>query len=146
MSEKNNKIAIGSDHAGFKLKEFLKEKLKGYIIFDYGTFNEETVDYPDIAHPLAEAIEKKLFDCGILICGSGNGMSITANKHSKIRAALCWNAEIGRLARFHNNANILTLPARFIDNNTALAITETFLTTEFEGGRHLIRIEKISKF
>ena len=141
-------IAIGSDHAGFKLKEFLKKELmlKGYVFKDYGSFDENSVDYPDIAHPLSEDIEDELYDYGILICGSGNGVSIAANKHKKIRAALCWTTEIARLARLHNNANILSLPARFIDEKTALSITETFLNTNFEGGRHQIRVEKISEF
>jgi ribose 5-phosphate isomerase B len=139
-------IAIGCDHAGYKLKEYLKKELanKGYIIYDFGSFNEESVDYPDIAHPLAEAIEKKTFDYGILLCGSGNGVNITANKHKKIRAALCWTIEIARLARLHNDANILSLPARFIDEKVASSIVETFLTTDFEGGRHQVRVEKIS--
>jgi ribose 5-phosphate isomerase B len=139
-------IAIGSDHAGYKLKEYLKKELtnQGYTIFDYGSFNEESVDYPDIAHPLAEAVEKEKFEYGILLCGSGNGVNITANKHQKIRAALCWTIEIARLARLHNDANILSLPARFIDEKIAISIVETFLTTDFEGGRHQIRVEKIS--
>jgi ribose 5-phosphate isomerase B len=148
MSDIKKSIAIGSDHAGFKLKEYLKRELtaKGYKFYDFGTFNEESVDYPDIAHPLAKAIEMNNYDFGILICGSGNGMSITANKHKKIRAALCWNVEIGKLARLHNNANILSLPARFIDENAALSIANVFLTTDFEEGRHKIRVEKISQF
>ena len=139
-------IAIGSDHAGFQLKKFLINELtvKGYQFKDFGAFSEDSVDYPDIAHPLSIAVEKNEFDFGILICGSGNGVSIVANKHQKIRAALCWTVELGKLARQHNNANILSLPARFIDEKTALAISEIFLNTEFEGGRHQKRVEKIS--
>ena len=145
MTNNKKNIAIGSDHAGYKMKEFLKKNLNSneYFIKDFGTFTEESVDYPDVAHPLARSVQNKEFDCGILICGTGNGVNIVANKYPKIRAALCWNIEIAKLARLHNNANILTLPARFIDEKTAFSITEIFLTTEFEGGRHKIRVEKI---
>jgi len=145
MYVQKKNIAIGSDHAGYKIKEFLKKELsnEGYVLKDFGAFSEISIDYPDIAHPLAEAVEQNYFDFGILICGSGNGMSITANKHQKIRAALCWNVEIGKLARLHNDANILCLPSRFIEEKIALSISEIFLTTNFEGGRHQIRVEKI---
>ena len=146
MLGNRKKIAIGSDHAGFILKKYLIKELttKGFDLQDFGAFSEESVDYPDIAHPLAIAIEENKYDFGILICGSGNGVSIVANKHSKIRAALCWTVELGKLARQHNNANILTLPARFIEPKTALSIVEAFLNTDFEGGRHQKRIDKIS--
>jgi ribose 5-phosphate isomerase B len=146
MLNKELKLVIGSDHAGYKLKEYLKKELikNGYELNDYGTNKEESVDYPDYAHPLAEAIEKKQFDFGILICGSGNGVNMVANKYKNIRAALCWNVEVAKLARLHNDANIISLPARFIDEITAIRIVETFLKTEFEGGRHQNRVKKIS--
>ena len=140
-------IAIGSDHAGYELKMAIKQYLirKGYKVEDFGSHSEESVDYPDYAHPLAEEISNKSEITGILICGSGIGVSITANKHRNVRAALCWNTEIAALSRKHNDANILCLPARFLNDETAFLITETFLNTEFEGGRHAKRIEKISK-
>jgi ribose 5-phosphate isomerase B len=139
------KIAIGSDHAAFKLKEVLKKHLisKGYEIKDYGSYSEERVDYPDFAHPVATAIENKEYDFGLLLCGSGNGINMTANKHKGIRAALCWNAEIAQLARAHNDANILTLPARFISEEEAIKCVDVFYSTLFEGGRHTDRISKI---
>lgn len=141
------KIAIGCDHAAFKLKEILKKHLisKGYEIKDYGSYSEERVDYPDFAHPVATAIENKEFDFGLLLCGSGNGINMTANKHKGIRSALCWNAEIAQLARAHNDANILTLPARFISEEEALKCVDVFYSTLFEGGRHIDRINKISQ-
>jgi ribose 5-phosphate isomerase B len=139
------KIAVASDHAGFEAKEqivsYLKDK--GYTITDFGTNSPESMDYPDTAHPLAEAVEKKEYDFGITLCGSGNGINITANKHQGIRAALCWNVEISKLARQHNNANICSLPARFISIDLAKQIVDAFLNTDFEGGRHQIRIDKI---
>lgn len=139
------KIAVASDHAGFEAKEqivaYLKEK--GYSLKDFGTNSPESMDYPDTAHPLAEAVEKKEFDFGITLCGSGNGINITANKHQGIRAALCWNVEISKLARQHNNANVCSLPARFISIDLAKQIVDAFLTTDFEGGRHQTRIDKI---
>jgi ribose 5-phosphate isomerase B len=138
------KIAIGADHAGFELKETLSASLTAHQLKDFGTYAADSVDYPDFAHPVAFAVENAAFDLGILICGSGNGIAITANKHQGIRAAICWNTELAGLARKHNNANILCLPARFISVKEALAITETFLTTEFEGGRHANRVNKIS--
>ncbi len=139
------KIAFACDHAGFKLKEFLKEKLSedNYIIKDFGTFSDESTDYPDYAHPLAFAVEKKEYDFGISICGSGNGINMTVNKHAGIRSALCWNEEISELARLHNDANICALPARFISEEEALKIVTVFLSTDFEGGRHIKRINKI---
>lgn len=141
------KIAIGNDHAGFRLKEKLVEHLaqKGFEVQDFGTRSEESVDYPDFAHPVAEAVEKRKVDFGILLCGSGNGISMTANKYPGIRSALCWNEEVARLARRHNNANILALPARFLQEDEAEKITDIFLAEKFEGGRHEKRVEKIAK-
>jgi ribose 5-phosphate isomerase B len=138
-------LGIACDHAGFDFKEKLKSDLKeeGYEVKDYGTFSDESTDYPDYAHPLASAVEKKEHTFGITLCGSGNGINMTANKHQGVRAALCWNKEISELARLHNNANICSLPARFIDYNLAKEIVKVFLNTDFEGGRHQIRIEKI---
>ena len=138
------KIAIGADHAGFELKERLISSLSEHQLKDFGTYTANSVDYPDFAHPVAFAVENAAFDLGILICGSGNGIAITANKHQGIRAAICWNTELASLARKHNNANVLCLPARFISVKEALAIAQTFLTTEFEGGRHANRVNKIS--
>ena len=138
-------IGIAGDHAGFDFKERLKSYLEegGYEVKDYGTYSSESADYPDYAHPLAEAVEKKVHLYGITLCGSGNGINMTANKHQGIRAALCWNKEIAELARLHNNANICSLPARFVDYNLAKVIVDIFLNTEFEGGRHQRRIDKI---
>jgi ribose 5-phosphate isomerase B len=140
------KIAIGSDHAGFEMKEKLKAFLKkaGHEINDYGTNSLESADYPDFAHPVASAVEKKESDLGILICGSANGVAMTANKHQQIRAAICWNEELASLARQHNNANVLCLPARFIEITLAEKIVNNFLNTPFEGGRHERRVDKIS--
>ena len=139
------KIAIASDHAGYELKVKVKAYLesKGYEIKDFGAFSSESSDYPDFAHPLAEAVEKKEFDLGISMCGSGNGINMAANKHQGIRSALCWREDIAELARKHNNANICALPARFIDPELAEKIVDIFLTTGFEGGRHQKRIDKI---
>lgn len=140
------KIAIGSDHAGFEHKEVLKEWLtnNGYEVSDFGTHSLDSVDYPDFAHPVADAVEKKEASLGVLLCGSANGVAITANKHQGIRAALCWTEEIAALARQHNNANVVCIPARFVSNQEAEKILKTFLQTEFEGGRHSRRVEKIS--
>lgn len=142
----NNSIVIGCDHAGFDYKEAIKEMLssKGFQVIDKGTFDTSSMDYPDVAHQVATAVENGNASLGILICGSGNGVCMTANKHSGIRAALCWNNELAALARQHNNANILCLPARFIDLGLAKEMTETFLNTDFEGGRHQNRVNKIS--
>ena len=139
------KIAIGGDHAGVDYKAEIIKSLtsKGFEVKDFGPNSTASVDYPDFAHPLSEAVEKKEFDFGILICGSGNGVAITANKHKGIRAALCWNKELAALARQHNNANVLCLPARFISLDEAKNLTDVFLSTEFEGGRHQNRVEKI---
>jgi ribose 5-phosphate isomerase B len=139
------RIAIGNDHAGFKIKMVLKEWLldQGYDLTDFGTDSDEPVDYPDIAHPLASAVEKAEFDLGVLICGAGEGASITANKHQGIRATLCWMPEIARLSRAHNNANILCLPGRFIEEKAAIEVLKVFLNTPFDGGRHKRRIDKV---
>lgn len=142
---KIEKIALASDHAGYSTKQELLKFFaqKGIKTTDFGTFSTESADYPDYAHPLAEAVENKHFDFGISLCGSGNGINMTVNKHQKIRAALCWTAEIAKLARLHNNANICSIPARFVTIEEAIEIVEVFLTTEFEGGRHTNRINKI---
>lgn len=139
------KIAFASDHAGFALKQFLIDyvRSKGYEVEDFGTHSEESCDYPDYAHPAAEAVESGSCDFGIGMCGSGEGMQITLNKHQGIRAGLCWRPDIAALTRQHNNANFLVLPARFISNDEAIAIVDAYLTTPFEGGRHERRIEKI---
>jgi ribose 5-phosphate isomerase B len=141
------KLAIGGDHAGYEYKKELVRFLehKGHEVKDFGPFSSDSVDYPDFVHPLSEAIQKKDFDYGILVCGSGNGVAITANKHQGIRAALCWNQELAELARKHNNANILCLPARFISLEDSKKLSEAFLVTSFEGGRHASRVDKIEK-
>lgn len=140
------KIAIGGDHAGFEYKAKLILKLNsiGYEVKDFGPFSDASVDYPDYVHPLSSAIEAGEFELGIVICGSGNGVAITANKHQGIRAALCWNVELAALARQHNDANVIALPARFVSYELAEELAETFLTTEFEGGRHQNRVSKIA--
>lgn len=140
------KIAIGADHAGFEYKEKLKKYLQdnGYEVKDYGTHSAESADYPDFAHPVANAVELGTNVMGVLICGSANGVAITANKHQGIRAAICWNEELASLARQHNNANIVCLPARYLDYKDAETIADRFLHTEFEGGRHERRVSKIS--
>lgn len=140
------KISIGNDHAGYDYKEAIKASLiaAGHEVTDHGTHGLDSVDYPDFAHPLASSVESGNTDLGILICGSGNGVCMTANKHQGIRAALCWNVELGALARQHNNANVVCLPARFISLELAQEITNTFITTDFEGGRHENRVNKIS--
>ena len=138
------KIAIGADHAGFELKELVKANLSGAEVKDFGTYSPASVDYPDFAHPVALAVESGEFDLGILVCGSANGVAITANKHQGIRAAICWTDELAALARSHNNANIVCLPARFISVDMAEKIIETFLSTDFEGGRHANRVNKMS--
>lgn len=143
------KIFIASDHAGFLLKNSIKEYLMNEMnikdIQDFGTDSENSMDYPDVVHPLCKIIQDQSDkELGILICGSGNGVCMTANKYAHIRAALCWNVEIAELARKHNNANILCLPARFIDKNLAFKMVEKFLNTPFEGGRHENRVNKIS--
>jgi ribose 5-phosphate isomerase B len=143
-TETKVKIAIGADHAGFEYKELLKSFLTDYEVKDFGTYSTQSVDYPDFAHPVASAVESKEYDFGILVCGSANGVAITANKHQHIRAAICWLNEIAALARMHNNANILCIPARFVSEDLAKEMTTTFLNTPFEGGRHEGRVDKIS--
>lgn len=141
-----NKIAIGSDHAGYDLKELVKDYLvnKGIEIKDFGPESAERCDYPDFAHPVASHVENNKNVLGILICGSGNGINMTANKHSEIRSALCWQSEIAELARLHNDANILVLPARYIEEAEAMKCVDVFFNTSFEGGRHTNRVNKIS--
>jgi len=140
------KIAIGADHAGYGLKEDVKILLaeKEVDFIDFGAHSEESVDYPDFAHPVANAVESNECELGIVICGSGNGINMAVNKHQGIRSALCWDEELASLARQHNNANVLALPARFISKAKALACVDAFLNTSFEGGRHERRVEKIS--
>ncbi len=139
------KIAIGCDHAGFEYKEELKKHLeaKGHVVKDFGTYSTASVDYPDFVHPVADSVEQKESDFGILLCGSANGVAMTANKHQGIRAGLCWNSAIASLTRKHNNANILCIPARFLSIQEAKSIADMFLATEFEGGRHQGRVDKI---
>lgn len=141
-------ISIGSDHAGYKLKEEIKSFLSSLNIKykDCGTFSEESVDYPDFGHAVANDVKNKQADFGIVICGSGNGINMSANKHKGIRSALCWNEEIAKLARLHNDANILALPGRFINVDEAKKAVKTFIDTPFEGGRHQNRINKIDIF
>lgn len=138
-------IALASDHAGFELKAIVEGYLeaRGVAYKDFGTDSAESCDYPNFAHPAARAVESGECSMGIAMCGTGNGIAMTLNKHQGIRAALCWNKEIAALARQHNDANVLVMPARFIDAVTALAIVDTFLDTSFEGGRHQRRIDKI---
>lgn len=140
------KIAIGGDHAGFDYKQEIIKLLvaQDIEVKNFGTFGTESVDYPDYAHPLSEAVAQGNFDLGILICGSGNGVCMTANKHQNIRAALCWNEDLVSLARQHNDANILCLPARFISLEEAIKFVQLFLETDFEGGRHQRRADKVS--
>ena len=139
------KIIIASDHAGYQLKEdIIKHFADDFEWENLGTFSSESVDYPDYAHPLAEKIASGENKFGILICGTGNGIGMTANKHANVRAALCWNVEIAALARQHNDANVLVLPARFITDEDAFNVVKTFFSTAFEGGRHQRRVEKIN--
>lgn len=140
------KVALASDHAGYQLKKHIIKYLQetGYEVKDFGSDTDEAVDYPDYAHPLSEAIENKEFDLGITFCGSGNGINMAANKHKGIRSAVCWTVEISKLARLHNNANVCAIPSRFIDEETTIEIVKAFLNTDFEGGRHQRRIEKIT--
>ncbi|SMC32011.1 ribose 5-phosphate isomerase B [Moheibacter sediminis] len=140
------KIAIGSDHAGFVYKSKIAEYLtsKGFQVQDFGTLSTESVDFPDFAHPTASAVENGEAEFGILICGSGQGVNMTANKHQGVRSALCWNTDIARLTRQHNNANIIALPARFVALEYAIEMVDTFLSTDFEGGRHENRVAKIA--
>ena len=147
MAGKENIIPIGSDHGGFELKEYLVKNLKeiGYSIIDHGTYDMQSVDYPDFIHPVAWSIENGEYEKGIVICGSGQGASMTANKYPHVRSALCWNMQQAQLSRQHNNANIIALPGRFIEKEEALRAVKVFLETEFEGGRHIRRVKKISE-
>ncbi len=139
------KIAIAGDHAGFSYKKEIKKYLedKGHELIDYGTDSLESTDYPDYAHPLAESVENKSNELGVLICGSGNGVCMTANKHQKIRAALCWNTQIAFLSRLHNDANVICVPARFVALELAFEMVDMFIETKFEAGRHERRVNKI---
>jgi ribose 5-phosphate isomerase B len=141
------RISIGNDHAGVEYKNYIKEYLltKDIEVNNYGTDSLDSVDYPDFAHPVSNDVNEKKSDLGILICGSGNGVCMTANKYKNVRAALCWNKELALLSKSHNNANIVCIPARFIEKKEALEIIKTFISEEFEGGRHERRVNKISK-
>jgi len=145
MFDKTKTLALGCDHGGYELKEYIKIKIaeSGYSVRDFGTYSSDSMDYPDVAHPVASAVNSGQYEMAILICGSGNGVCMTANKYEGIRAALCWKTELAMLAREHNNANILCLPGRFISQYEALSSVLAFLTTDFAGGRHKARIEKI---
>lgn len=140
------KIAIASDHAGYALKLQVKAWLEaqGAEVHDFGCYSSESCDYPDFAHPCAVAVENAEVDFGVILCGTGNGISMTANKHQGVRAALCWDVPLAELARQHNNANVLALPARFVSEELALKITEAFFRSDFEGGRHERRVQKIA--
>lgn len=144
--DRSKPIAVGADHAGFEYKTAVVAHLNkmGYQVADFGTYSANSVDYPDFAHPTATSVETNQSGCGILICGSANGVAITANKHQGIRAALCWKKEIAELSRLHNNANIVCLPARYLSPDEAFEIIDTFLNTPFEGGRHEGRVNKIA--
>jgi ribose 5-phosphate isomerase B len=146
MATTRQLIAIGADHAGYEYKTAVIRWLEehGYSVFDAGTDSEESVDYPDFIHPVADMVESGEADFGVIICGSGNGTAMTANKHQGIRAALTWTNELAALARQHNNANIISLPARFVSEELAIEMVDTFLHTDFEGGRHQRRVDKIS--
>lgn len=139
-------IPIGSDHAGYELKELIKEHFSnlGYRFKDYGCYSIDSIDYPDYGHPVADHVERNENTLGIVICGSGNGINMTVNKHQNVRGALCWKNEISELARQHNNANIIALPARFISKEEGIKMVDTFLNTEFEAGRHERRVNKIA--
>jgi len=141
------RISIGNDHAGVDYKKYILEYLfvKEVEVKNYGTDSLESVDYPDFAHPVSQDVNDQSSDLGILICGSGNGVCMTANKYEKVRAALCWNKELAKLSKSHNNANIVCIPARFVDKEQALEIVKTFISENFEGGRHERRVNKISK-
>ena len=147
MLDKTTTIPIASDHGGFEMKEYIKKKLieEGYDIKDLGTYSTDSVDYPDMIHPLAKSINVGEFKLGIILCGSGNGAQMTANKYPNVRAGLCWTVEQASLTRQHNNANIISIPGRFVDEKLGLEMAKTFLETDFEGGRHLTRVTKISK-
>jgi ribose 5-phosphate isomerase B len=146
--EKNGEIIpIASDHGGFEMKRYIIDHLVelGYEVKDFGTYTDESVDYPDFIHPLAREVNAGTYRLGIIMCGSGNGAQMVANRYPRVRAALCWSEEIARLARQHNDANIISLPGRFLEYEYAMKLVMIFLTTEFEGGRHVRRVEKISR-
>lgn len=145
MSDNDRRIAVGSDHAGLKMKNAVKQALidLGYEAVDFGTDHEESTDYPDFAHAVSRAVSSGDVERGVLACGSGIGMSMSANRHKGVRAALVWNAELAELARRHNDANVLVLPGRFMDETEAMAVLKTFLEVSFEGGRHARRVRKI---
>ena len=147
MFDKSKILPIACDHGAFEMKEYLIKELKeaGYLIKDMGTYNTDSVDYPDMIHPLAKAVNDGVYDLGLIMCGSGNGAQITANKYANVRAGLCWSVEQAELTRMHNNANIISIPGRFIEFPLAWKILKAFLETDFEGGRHKARVEKISK-
>jgi len=147
MVNKQEELPIASDHAGFEMKEFLCKafKDKGYKLKDLGTYSEDSVDYPDLIHPLAKDIDSGKNKFGIIVCGSGNGAQMVANKYPNVRAALCWSDEQAKLARMHNNANIISIPGRFVEQELALKMVLTFIETDFEGGRHDRRVKKISQ-
>ncbi len=145
MSENSSIIPIGSDHGGFELKQYLIKNLSeaGYKFKDFGTYSTESADYPDYIHPVAKSVNDSIYEKGIVICGSGQGANMTANKYQKIRSALCWDIEQAKLTREHNNANIIALPGRFVNFDTAVEMVKIFFNTGFEGGRHQMRIDKI---
>lgn len=147
MFDKQKEIPIATDHGGYEMKEFIKKVLteQGYKLKDMGTESDSSVDYPDFIHPLASAVNKGEYDLGIILCGSGNGAQMTANKYPYVRAALCWTKEQAKLTREHNNANIISLPGRFVDFEEAAEMVKIFLNTDFEGGRHERRVNKIPK-
>jgi len=147
MFDKSKTIPIACDHGAFEMKEFLVEKLKtnGYLVKDMGTYSLDSVDYPDYIHPLAKAINEEVYERGIILCGSGNGAQITANKYAHVRAGLCWTVEQAELTRMHNNANVISIPGRFVEQDLAWNMVTAFLNTDFEGGRHIGRVEKISQ-
>lgn len=147
MWNKEKILALAADHAGFPLKEYLIEKLQreGYTLHDFGTYSTESTDYPDFAHQLGAAVNSGRFEKGIVMCGSGNGVNMVVNKYPNVRGALCWNSEQAQLTRQHNDANVLSLPARFIEFEEAWKAVQLFINTEFEGGRHQRRVDKVSQ-
>lgn len=147
MFDKSKKLPIACDHGAFEMKEFLKEQLiaNDYQVEDMGTYSEASVDYPDLIHPLAKAVNDGVYTTGIILCGSGNGAQIVANKYLNVRAGLCWTVEQAQLTRMHNDANIMSIPGRFVEKDLAWNMLQAFLNTDFEGGRHIGRVEKISK-
>ncbi len=147
MFDKTQKLPIACDHGAFEMKEFLKDQLitNGFQVEDMGTYSDASVDYPDLIHPLAKAINDEVYPMGIILCGSGNGAQIVANKYLNVRAGLCWTVEQAQLTRMHNNANIMSIPGRFVEKDVAWEMLQAFLNTDFEGGRHIGRVEKISQ-